>query len=191
MGLTGLDSIARQVLPQVLPAPRGMVEDSIMYAAADFCDASEVWTDTFQEAIGYGEASCLPTLPSGQRIARLLEVWLGSSRLYPGEYEQAGDEIYFKFPVGQPAIVTVRAAIKPARFAGRLPESIVEEYGDVIAYGALAKIKAMSGQGIEWSDASGAGIALQMYNEGVARAKIAAIRARNGGDILAVGQEYR
>lgn len=190
MRLTDLDNIVRQVLPQVLPAPRSMVEDAIRYSAADFCDKSEVWLERIQEVVGYGEQIVSLVMPSWQRVASINHVWVGQDKLRPGEYELSMDEIWLKNPVASPALVTVEAFCKPSRYAEKLPDKIVEEYGDTIAYGAIARLKAMSGQGIEWTDTNGAAFALTKYNEGTAGARIDAIRARHGGDILAVGQEY-
>ena len=83
---------------------------------------------------------------------------------------------------------TDEAILRPSRFSQKVPHDIIEEWGDILAYGALAKIKAMSGKGIEWSDPQGAGVALQLYNEGTARAKGRVIRSRIGsGELFARG----
>ena len=69
----------------------------------------------------------------------------------------------------------VDAALCPSRLSERLPEQLIEAWGDVLAYGAQARLKAMSGQHVAWTDAAGAQVALELYNEGVARARIRAM----------------
>ena len=92
------------------------------------------------------------------------------------------------FTLARDCAVTVEAILRPSRFSQKVPHDLIEEWGDILAYGALAKIKAMSGKGIEWSDPQGAGVALQLYNEGTARAKGRVIRSRIGsGELFARG----
>ena len=185
-----LDTITRLVMPQVLPAPRSMVEDAVSWAAREFFESSEAWVEIFQEQVGYGEYELRLPVPSYLNVSRILRVDLNGVERLPGEYVFSEPYINFPFEAGHPYVVTVKAAMKPRRYNKRLPEAYVEDFGDTIAFGALARIKAMSGQGIEWTDGNGATVAQNQFNEGVAKARIEAIRARNGGDFLAVGQEY-
>ena len=108
----------------------------------------------------------------------MLGVWLEGNRLDPSDYRVEGDHICLRATMPRECAVTVEAALRPSRLAEHLPERLIEEWGDVLAYGAQARLKAMSGNKVEWSDGVGAQIALEQYKEGMARARIRAMASR-------------
>lgn len=183
-----LEILERQVLPQVLPCPRSMVADALQAVALDFCKVTEVWTQTLLETAYQGEMTIEAGLPKDAEIVRARKVMLDGSLLTGGEFHVSGKSIVLRTAVRRDCDVVIDAVLRPSRFAEAVPRALLEEWGDVISYGALAKIKGMSGRHVDWSDPQGAAIALQQYNEGTARAKARAIRIRNGGGALyAVG----
>ena len=111
---------------------------------------------------------------------RVRALWLDGSELSPSAYVGEGDVVRLEAPASRSLTATAEAVLRPSRMAENIPQAILEEWGDIIAYGALAKLKAMSGRHVEWADAQGAGLALQAYNEGVARARGRALRRRHG-----------
>ena len=66
----------------------------------------------------------------------------------------------------------------------------MEEWGDTLVAGALAKVKAMTVPRIEWSDPQGAAYHQEKYMEGVALARIQALRSRKrGGSLYMTGNQ--
>ena len=178
MGMASLETLVRQVLPLVLPCPRGMVLDALRYAAGDFCEQTSVWRESVQEAGCRGESDIPLAPPRGARVVRVLAVLLDDCRLPDGDYAATGGHVCLRRPLPRDCAVSVEMVLRPSRLAEALPESLLERWGDVIAWGAQARLKAMSGKGVEWSDTGGAQIALEQYREGVARARIRGMALR-------------
>lgn len=170
-----LDILVRQVLPQVLPCPRGMVLDALQAVAKHFCEQAAVWRERIEETGMQGESDIPLTLPSGSRLSMVLGVWLDGNKLVPEDYRKEGNTICLRTVLPRECSVVVDAALCPSRLSEQLPEQLIEAWGDVLAYGTLARLKAMSGQNVTWTDAAGAQVALEQYNEGVARARIRAM----------------
>ncbi len=173
--MESLDILVRQVLPQVLPCPRGMVLDALQAVAKHFCEQTAVWRERLEETGLQGEADIPLSLPTGSRLVMILGVWLDGNRLLPDDYRAEGNSLCLRTVLPRECSVVVDAALRPSRLSERLPEQLIEAWGDVLAYGALARLKAMSGQHVTWTDAAGAQMALEQYNEGVARARIRAM----------------
>lgn len=176
--MESLDVLVRQVLPLVLPCPRGMVLDALRAAAKDMCEQAVVWRAKFDETGMQGDADIPLPLPHGVNLSLVLDVWLDGNRLHAGDYSVEGCHICLRSPLPRDCAVVVEAALRPSRLAEHLPARLIEDWGDVLAYGAQARLKAMSGKNVEWTDAAGAQIALAQYNEGVARARIRAMARR-------------
>lgn len=173
--MESLDILVRQVLPQVLPCPRGMVLDTLKAVAKHFCEQAAAWRERLEETGLQGEADIPLSLPAGSRLVMILGVWLDGNRLLPDDYRAEGNSLCLRTVLPRECSVVVDAALCPSRLSDRLPEQLIEAWGDVLAYGALARLKAMSGQHVTWTDAAGAQVALEQYNEGVARARIRAM----------------
>lgn len=181
-----LDVLVRHVLPQVLPCPKSMVLDALQAITVDFCRQSEVWSEQIQELGVSGDSAISLALPSGIEVVRVRTTWIDG--IEQDGWRSEGQTVLLGFTLARDCTVTAEAILRPSRFSQKVPHDIIEEWGDILAYGALAKIKAMSGKGIEWSDPQGAGVALQLYNEGTARAKGRVIRSRIGsGELFARG----
>ena len=82
----------------------------------------------------------------------------------------------FHTPVRQDCLVRIVAAIRPTRFATRIPEPILEEWGDYLAAGTLARVLSQSGPQVGWSNPDGSTLHFSLYEEGVAKARIRAVR---------------
>lgn len=170
-----LEVLVRQVMPQVLPCPRGMVLDALRTMAKHFCEQAAVWRERLEEVGLHGEADIPLNLPQGCQLTMVLGVWLEGNRLAPEDYRAEGNSVCLRTPLPRECSVVVDAVLCPSRLADKLPARLMENWGDVLAYGAQARLKAMSGQHVTWTDAAGAQVALEQYNEGVARARIRAM----------------
>ena len=176
-----------RVLPQVLPCPRSMVMDALQYVAGDFCGSTGVWSMPLQEYAIKGNCQIQLNPPEGVVVSRVKEISLDGNYIEASEYRATASDVLLGFTPQKDAVAFVQCAVRPSRNAESLPEDILEEWGDTIAYGALAKIKAMSGAQIEWTDAQGASLALQLYSEGCGRARAKMIRLKYG-ESLFVGE---
>ncbi len=67
-----------------------------------------------------------------------------------------------------------------------MPDEQARDWGDAVVYGALAKIKAMSGNSVGWIDAEGAKVHFDLYESEIARAQRLVTRDRAGWNILTV-----
>ena len=138
-----------RILPQALPAPPFVVLDALQQVAVDFCRRADVWR-TVQESEIRSGASRLELEPDrGTAVSRVLAL------------ELAG---------------RIVAAIRPTRFATRIPEPILEEWGDYLAAGTLARVLSQSGPQVGWSNPDGSTLHFSLYEEGVAKARIRAVR---------------
>lgn len=183
-GMGKLDSLVRHVLPQVLPCPRSMVMDALQTVTVDFCKTSEVWAEVFEEPWHCGEQAVEIGLPGGVEIVRVRDLWIDGNLVSRESFRTAGRSVMPGYAAPHNCMLHIDAVLRPSRLAENVPHALIEEWGDVLAYGALAKLKAMSGKNVEWSDGSGAALTMQLYNEGTARARVHVVRARNGGGAL-------
>jgi len=173
--MESLEVLVRQVMPLVLPCPRSMVLDALMMAAKEFCEQAAVWRVRLESVVGKGESEIVLQMPREARLHLVLGVWLEDRKLHEDEYRVEGDIICLRETMPRDVAAFVDASLRPARTADHLPESIIDAWGDVLAYGAQARLKAMTGHKVEWSDGAGAQIALEQFNLGVARARIRAM----------------
>jgi hypothetical protein len=174
-----------RVLPQVLPCPRTMVLDALQTVAMDFCSATEAWTEAAMETVCAGEASFHLPLARGVHAVRIKGLWIDGSQMDRTAYWSDGGMIFLRAAPTRCCTVTVNAVLRPSRLGDtKMPETLLEEWGDVLVFGALAKLKAMSGNKIEWADIQGAQTNNQLYIEGTARARGQIFRNRHGGGLL-------
>lgn len=183
-----LDVLLPRILPSVLHCPRSMAVDAAQTVAVDFCKRTELWRDTLTESVASGQARIEFSLPREVRVARVMDVRLDGEALPPEAFEASSYGLTLRETPRQEATAHILAALRTARTADKLPDELVEEWGDALVWGVLAKLQAMSGAGIEWSDPQAAAANLALYEDGVAQARIQTIRRRHGDGPLHVGQ---
>lgn len=179
-----LDVLMPRILPFVLPCPKGIAMDALAAIAADFCKSSGVWRANYIETLPAGCKVIAPVLPRDAVMDRIIGLCVNGARA--GSLENTGQEIILGDCADADSVAEFEAVLRPLRNAASLPANIIEEYGDTLAYGALAKIKAMSGQKIDWTDPAGAQTAYALYQEGSAMAKSRMMRKRTSGGIAYV-----
>lgn len=185
------DVIIPRVLMQVQPCPQFVVLDAVQQAAVDFFTRTEVWTDTMAETLFRGSRVMELTADRGVVVSRVLHLLLDGVRLEGGSdfhAERAGSGITVLFHAAhEDADHTVYAccAFRPARTAAQVPEALLEEWGDTLVFGSLAKIKSMSGPRVGWSDPQAAQMNLSLYEQGVAQARIRGARRWDGRRLTA------
>lgn len=185
-GMVRLETLLPLVLPQTLPCPKSMALDALRAVAVDFFSASGVWVENLEEMAGACETAISPVLPANAVLHDASRVFIDGRKLGAGEYAADSRGIILKEAPGENCCVRFAATLRPKRTASELPRDLLEEYGDCLAYGAIARLKGMSGNKVEWSDPKGASLNWSLYNEGLDRARKRRFRKRFGASILYV-----
>ena len=181
-----MEVLLPRIMPQVLPCPRSMALDAIQMVAVDFCKETGVWKEIFTETVCSCDVVIPVSVPRDAVLAGVSALYLDQDRVQASEYQVASRDIMLLFTPQNHASVTVEATLRPVRTAVTLPEEILEEWGDVIVHGVIARLKSMSGIKIEWTDPQGAVMHNELYNEGCAAAREQKFRRRFGGGIMYV-----
>ncbi len=183
--MASLDILFPQVLPQVDGCPASMARDALQLSASEFFKTTGAWEWTSVELVPAGETLVpLHDVPSGTRVASVLDLQLDGVSMSRADFSIGSGELVLRDAPCRDAELVARVTLRPSRFAQELPEYLLEEWGDYIAFGALAKLKTMSGTNVLWTDAQGAQINLTLYNEGLYAARTRVFRNRKGGGIL-------
>lgn len=179
-GMGELRDLLPRVLPQVAPCPPSVALDALQAAAVEFCAATGVWADRIDEVLPAGECLLRADAPRGTAIVRLRGVWMDGRRVDAAEYATDGALLRLHTPPRQDVALTLEAVLRPLRHGERVPAALLEEWGDALVWGALARLKAMGGRHVAWGDAQGAAMNNQLCNEAAARARARTLRRRHG-----------
>ena len=182
--MESLDRLLAQVLPQADGCPTSMARDALQFIAADFCKVSGVWAEDVLELVPAGEVRVPIDMPRNARLVSVLGATLDGTSLSRADFSIGTEEIVLRNTPCRDVELAARITLRPARFAENLPEYLLEEWGDIIAFGALAKLKTMSGTNVSWTDMQGAQVYLTLYNEGLYAARTRAYRDSKGGGVL-------
>lgn len=197
--MASYDTIIPRVLMQVQPCPQFVVLDAVQHVSVDFFTRTEVWMQTFAETLYRGTSTVDITADRGAVVSRIIELMLDGARLeeradFNTENAGKGVCIIFRAPcMDGDHTLYANCSLHPEKTATQAPEALLKEWGDTLVFGALAKIKSMSGPRVGWSDPQAAQMNLSLYEQGVAQARIKVAgyggwrrltgRPRNRGDI--------
>ncbi|MBI9113173.1 hypothetical protein [Maridesulfovibrio ferrireducens] len=165
------------VLPEVDKCPKVQIVNEIRRAAIVFCQRTQVWREELDPLFfpaGIVSAELEP--PRGARVCEIITVTNlnGGVALIPEvQFSSTSDTIDL---IGIPTFDTqlsVLAALKPTLLSTGIPEGLMEDWGQYLAYGAVASLKAMRGR--EWEDLPGAQIKNELFEDGITSAKIRVI----------------
>lgn len=176
-----LETLLPLVLPLVLPCPTGMAMDALQRAAVDFCKKSEVWREVLQAPVIEGRYEFEMYPERGGVVLRVLRLVIDGWKADRQDFSVSASVVRLHSRPQRCATATVWAVIGPKRGGGFLPPELLDEWGDVIAAGATARLKAMTGSHIEWSDPQTVPYHQQIFDEGTARARIQTLRGERGG----------
>lgn len=170
-----------RLLPQLVPAPQFAVLDALQTVSVDFFTRSEVWRETLQESVFWGDTEIpLALSRMGRAIVRVHELWLDGEKQAPGvHYTAEGTSVTLSSSAPRSMDVAIMASIRPTRTATKMPITLMEEWGDTLAFGTLAKVKSMTGPRVDWTDAAGAQLNMSLYEQGLAQARIRQTRGRD------------
>lgn len=191
-----LENYIGRVMPQVISCPREIVLDALQAVCVDFFKETKVWLETFKTSLPgtnktekldlsalisqvytSGSGSCA-VLVSVESI-RIDGITCGNA-----DYSVEGDTIiFYNLPDGGlGGTVAIEVILRPRRWSTIIPKDLMEEYGDVIIAGTLAKLKVMHAgtvdeeeqKSVTWSDQQTAAVYLEEYRHGVNKAKLRA-----------------
>lgn len=179
---TPYEALLGRILPLVLPCPKSIALDNLQLVGMHFSSETGVWQETFTETISPCETVIYPLIPKEAAICAVEKVEIDGVAFEVASYGQR--EIRLGSAPGREGLLICRLCLRPLRLASGMPRDLIEEYGDYLIYGALAKLKGMSGLKVEWTDPKGAELYYGLYQEGLLEAKARKFRKRYSGRIL-------
>lgn len=192
---------AREVLPAVPGCSPLIAENAIRSAVIDLCQKARVWRETLAAInVVQDQAAYVLTPSAGSRIISSVNVTYNEESI-EADTEEDMDYVYGDWrllPTGTPtkylfmspetltlnkkpaAAITggliVRVTVKPTVDATDCDDLIRDDWLDVVADGAKAKLMAIPGQ--PWSNLAEARYLKKEFRKGVARARIRMIHGR-------------
>jgi len=178
-------------LPDVLPHVAGvsdpLAEGEIRKAAIEFCHKSLAWTHMHDPVTVAARVNPYDySKPSGTQVVEPLQVWLEERKVIEFKTPAELSELYgdWRKAEGTPQFITqerpsqfylvptptmtlangltLRVALKPSRSASGVDSMIHEEYAEVIANGAIARLLAIPGK--PWTNLSLASARGEIFN---------------------------
>lgn len=194
---TTYDTYLPEVLPYAPNCPELVAINAIRNAVIEFCTDSGYWEHNCYAQPGVlNTPEYTPDVPDNTKLVTVFDIWYGGRPLYPRAENElrrmygAGDwrtatgyprwflsdnpdnVIVVPMPDANSAAydLTIKCCVAPLRASTGALDSIYERYAEVIAMGALARLKATPDQ--PYSDANGA-----LFLERRFRAKVMEVRA--------------
>lgn len=195
--IISFDEFLTEVLPDVNGCPDPSAINAVRNAAIEFCTRGNVWKvemEIFQTESGV-IAYDLDSPVNGARIIQVMAAFLDGMEIkprtedsldagMPGWRTIAGKPTFFFQPT--PELISLASvpdgtytvsgivALCPTRKAGGIERFIYEQYLDVIASGAKARLMMMPG--VPWSNPELAAFHDAQFNTGVAAGNVEAAR---------------
>ena len=169
-------SLWKVLMPYVLPVvdkcPKAQIVHEIRSAAITFCQETQIWQEDLDPLFfpeGIAEADVDP--PRESRVCEIISIKTqDGEELTPGlNFTATLEAVTLTATPTVDTQLDIRAALKPTLASTGIPEGIMEDWGQKIAYGAIAALKAMRGR--EWEDVPGAQLNNQLFEDGMASAK--------------------
>lgn len=173
-----------RVMPQVVSCPRELALDALQSVAVEFFKETRVWVYKTCEELPANCKVLELSLPKNATIVAIESLRINNVNTTSGDYNLESDNsITFHSMMPQKCTVNIELILRPNRFSTLVPARLMEEYGDTIVFGALAKIKSMTGSEgtITWSDPESAKMNYELYTQGMNNAKLRAHIVRGFG----------
>lgn len=182
-----------RVLPEIPGALREFALQHIRDAAIEFCERTCIWVVDHAPIAAVATQGAYPWVPAaGQKVVKAMRAWYDKKPLEPkNEAELAGLYSFWPDQEGMPAYflseksdafivvpkpaaalvdgLRAKVAVKPARDATEIESWIYEDYRDVIASGAIARMRSIPGR--PYSSEKEAARNYMIYEDGVGVAK--------------------
>ena len=178
-----LENFCDQISAQVLECPSEVIIDALQSISVDFFKKTEIWLEH--------NIVCLPAktfrfeiaLPPNSELVRVMSISIYERNMDKHDYHIEESDIVFHHPFYTETEAYIKTILRPMRYNVLVPSRYLEEYGDIIVQGALAKLKMMNGTGVEWRDPEMAKTYLELYNNGREQTRVSVLRERIGNTI--------
>ncbi len=189
------------ILPHIDGCPSFLIEQALRSSAIEFCEKSLIWR---QPAIGVtiyaGEPCYSFGAPEGARVIQATELYINGdkltqtslhdltvheplwrSRKAPVPTHYFMNDAQSVQLVGEPTedipeSLDIYVALKPSRDSEICPEFLLEDWGEVIAAGALLRLIQMGNK--VWSNTGTVSNYLRIFRSGISLAKHKTIKSR-------------
>lgn len=194
-----------EVMPEVIGCPEQIVINAVRNATDEFCKATNIWKYTHDPMASIaGVAEYELDVPSHAQVASVLSVkqgdwmvegksedWLNSA-IHDWQDQESTSSAYYTFEtppvirlVPYPSAtvandIRVRVSLRPTPNASKTDSALYNEWHEVIAHGALSRLKAMTDK--PWTDLNGVAYHKSLFLDQVGKATIQSQRnsARTG-----------
>ncbi|MBQ7607962.1 MAG: hypothetical protein IJU76_08350 [Desulfovibrionaceae bacterium] len=180
-----LENWASRIWPQVVSCPRELVLDAIQKTAVEFFKEARVWlyegTQTCEnnKTIYPNGEDCMDfelEIPDETEIVDIESVRVNGTNCCKANYMHEGRTLLIRnIPAYTNSFsIVYEVWLRPRRYCTQIRSDLLEEYGDIISYGALAHLKMMRGEKetVAWSDPETAKNYYELYKDGINKAKI-------------------
>lgn len=184
------------------------IDRAVLDACIEFCDKTQIirlTLDSFQTTAGAAEYDI--DAPAGSRLCQILRVWCDGVEIRPMQEDQAeGRGAFFSNPDGRsrPSAfaelstgvltlmptpdkaypVVMRVATKPSRSATSVDDKLFEDWAEVIAHGALARLLMQSdGTDTKPRNPAKAKAHAETFEAGIRAAMLEAVRGNTRGEL--------
>lgn len=205
---TTYDTFFPEVLPYAPNCPELVAFNAIRNAVIEFCTETWYWThDTFPVVATVGEGTYSIDLPDNTKLLSVVDAWYDKRLLRPAS-EPLLRDIYvncdWRAVTGNPCFylhrdpnnliivpspnsasiaggLTTQVAVAPTRQSTGCLSSLYERYAEVMAMGALGRLKMTPGQ--PYTDLQGAVSALREFRVKMMEAKALVQRGKTRGNL--------
>jgi hypothetical protein len=196
-----LDAFKPFVATEVIGCPDPLISQSLLMACAEFLRASMGWTVTLSPiALVDGQRDYQVPVPLDANLVAVRDVWVGARRLdaapmatlraylieessEPTFYNMAADRgtlSVYPMPNGVTSqTLVLRVAYTPMPSASELPDFVWQNYLDVVASGAKARLMMMPG--VPWTNPQLGAYYRQIFDAAVVDARIEEMHDRAPG----------
>ena len=185
-------------MAQAQDCPKVIALSAIRDSAIDLCKRTSVWTQTHSPIYLYnnGVEYKMDDTPRDAIVDRLLDAKVDGNNIdvvFPRELFklQGRKGRPLMCTVSTPGTVSVapvpaerhemvlRVALRPKKSATSMDDLVLDEWHQIIVYGALYRLKMMAEK--PWSDNPGASSNKVLFDEGVRKAKVKAVSGYGAG----------
>lgn len=205
---TSLSAFVPRIAYRVDGCPDPTIMEAVLDACIEFCEKTGVVRKTLEPSTTVaGVPEVELNLDTGNRVVRVMKVWINGTEIQPIAETAASDPFMRtssidgeSAPTGRPRgftesepgliwlhpapdavyTVNVRASLKPTRSSTAVDDILFEDWFEVIADGALARLLAMPER---WGNASLAAYHRKAFEARAADAKVEAVIGRNYGEL--------
>lgn len=202
-----LDDFLPHLLPELPGCPDSIIKQQLLFGCIELCQETHAWNE-IQDPIQILDKQYEIDVetPRDTRIVAVKDVWAASRKLRPVTMPQlfemmpnwqtaeGSEPTYYNasidyrtiriFPIPLGAnrqTLTMRVAYAPEMAATTIPDELAIKFWDALIGGAKSRLMVMPGK--SWSNAALAVYNRRLFDDGILKAKIAALHDRVEGSL--------